>query len=249
MEIIKRKILLEDIISRTSDGTHGTIVGDAFYIKVMLVQNIDDMGIFNNFDNTEFPLTGGTLYDLSVSGETGIRYVNDVVTDYLTPTKKLSGTTEERLEDVRNYDEDNIYRPNFDIRRENYTNYTGASVNGRTRVTVDSDPIEYVIDANDDGNIGTLNQNDGFYFKTFSGTNRTEIYYNRQGWNETNVGHSGLTKEEYLFGITSEPQVFSDIFIDRGITSPKETHLKLSEIRTIDELTRYGNGFFNIKRG
>jgi hypothetical protein len=57
---------------------------------------------------------------------------------------------------------------------------------------------------------------------------------------------SALTKEEYLFGVTSQPEVQSDVFIDRGINSVFEKHLKLSEITNIDELQRYGNGFFNL---
>ena len=252
MEIIKRKILLEDIRSRKSDGTYGAITGDSIYFKIMLTQSGDDMGVFNNFDKKTDSLIEPLEHSpyISITGnKENIRYVNDDVLKYQQPTKKISGTTQDRLDEVRNYDENDIYTEGFDVRREEYLNYTGATVNGRDRVTVDSDPIEYVLDANDDIDIGTLNQNDGFYLKTFSGTNTTEIYYNRQGWNETNVGHSGLTKEEYLFGITSEPQVFSDVFIDRGVTSPKETHLKLSEIRNITELISYGNGFFNVKRG
>jgi hypothetical protein len=55
-----------------------------------------------------------------------------------------------------------------------------------------------------------------------------------------------LTKEEYLFGIISPPEVQSDVFIDRGITTIFEKHLKLSEITNLDELARYGKGFYNL---
>ena len=59
---------------------------------------------------------------------------------------------------------------------------------------------------------------------------------------------SALTKEEYLFGIISKPEVKSDLFIDRGITTIFEKHLKLSEITNINELSRYGRGYFNVTK-
>lgn len=247
MDYIKRKIWLEDITSR-SKTTHGVITGDSFYLKIILTQNCDDMGLFKNFEkvldgaqNNQFTHINGV--------DPSIRYLSDDLSRYTTPAVSISALTEERLDDVRNYNENNIYDAGFDIRREDYINYEGDTVFGRTRVTIDSDPIEYIIDAHrDDANIGTPDQDDGFYLKTFSADSRTEIYYKAQGWNETNVGHSGLTKEEYLFGITSEPQVFSDVFIDRGVISPKEKHLKLGEVRTLNDLINYGNGFFNVKK-
>ena len=170
--------------------------------------------------------------------------------------------TEDRLDDVKSYNIQNIFQKDFDIEREVYTNYTGATVDGRTRVTAKGEPLEYVIDANDDAFIGSLSQNDGLYLRTFSSQTRnvvikdlirkripvTEIHYNRQGWNDTNIGFSALTKQEYLFGITSEPEVFSDVFIERGTTSVKERHLKLSEVKTLEDLVNYGNGFFNVSK-
>jgi hypothetical protein len=59
---------------------------------------------------------------------------------------------------------------------------------------------------------------------------------------------SALTKEEYLFGIISPPEVQSDVFIDRGATSVLDMHLRLSEIGNISELTRYGNGFYKLNK-
>ena len=165
MEIIKRKILLEDIISRKPDGTYGTMVGDDFYIKIFLTQKYDDMGAFSSFDNTEFPLTGGTLYDFEVSGETIMRYVNDDISRYETPEYKISGLTEDRLYDVRNYDEDALYKHNFDIKREQYTDYQGNVIDGVDRVTsLGVNYIDYVVDAVDNANIGTINQENGFCF-------------------------------------------------------------------------------------
>jgi hypothetical protein len=46
MEVIKRKIYLEDGIDRKDNSsTWGKLTATNFYIKVLLVQNYDDMGI------------------------------------------------------------------------------------------------------------------------------------------------------------------------------------------------------------
>ena len=44
----------------------------------------------------------------------------------------------------------------------------------------------------------------------------TQMNYNSEGLNKTNVTLSATTRKEYLFGITSSPTVFDDLFIDRG---------------------------------
>ena len=56
MEVIKRKILLEEATIRTSGDTWGTIPSDTFfYVKIPIYQKIDDMGLFT--DMTFIPKT------------------------------------------------------------------------------------------------------------------------------------------------------------------------------------------------
>ena len=52
MEVIKRKILLEDSIDRTSKNPKkwGTLTATTFYVKILLTQSIDDMGMFTDID-------------------------------------------------------------------------------------------------------------------------------------------------------------------------------------------------------
>jgi hypothetical protein len=76
----------------------------------------------------------------------------------------------------------------------------------------------------------------------------TTYRYIGEGFNETNISLSALTKEEYLFGIISPPEVQNDVFIDRGITTVMDRHLKLSEIRNIKELENYGNGYYKLNK-
>lgn len=274
MELIKKTILLEESVDRNyNSSTYGLLTATSFYVNIMLTQNIDDMGMFTdiiyipNFVGQNVPVDYGVLITkLQSSGITfpfmlGItpqnvaifdldtRLTGKQTSDYYTYGTVITATTESRIEEVKSYDNNQPYRLNFDTESETYLNFSGGTVSGVNRITRIGEPMTYVFDADkNDTNIGTINQNNGFVFNDFSGTNQTTISYIGQGWNQTNITLSAITKEEYLFGIISKPEVKNDVFIDRGITTVFEKHLKLSEIRTLDELQRYGRGYFNVTK-
>ena len=76
----------------------------------------------------------------------------------------------------------------------------------------------------------------------------TKSQFQSEGWNGTNTSLDPEVREEYLFGIINTPEVQSDVFIDRGAVSVLDTHLRLSEIESLDHLVRYGNGYYKINR-
>lgn len=245
MEIIKRKILLENSIDRNYDSkTYGLLTATSFYINVVLNQTIDDMGLFT--DSEYIPNINSNTSPLI---DYSIRFTGKNVTDYFYYTNNvITATTESRINDVKSYSQTENFKLNFDISNETYINYVGKIINGVDRVTNLTNPITYVFDANKtDSGIGTPNQKNGLVYYDYSGTQNTaKITYVGEGWNQTNISLSALTKEEYLFGIISKPEVENDVFIDRGMTTVSERHFKLSEIKSIGELVRYGNGYFNV---
>lgn len=52
---------------------------------------------------------------------------------------------------------------------------------------------------------------------------------------------------DYYMGITDRPRVDTEVVLDRGLNAAYERHLKLGEVRTMQDLEEYGNGFFNIQ--
>lgn len=66
-------------------------------------------------------------------------------------------------------------------------------------------------------------------------------------WNEDYSYDAYLTKEEYLTNFSSPPKVDVDVTIDRGGVSAFEKHYKLSECNTMQDLTQYGNNYFNLQ--
>lgn len=291
MEALKRKISLEDSTDRGYNSpTWGLLTATTFNIKVMLTQNMDDMGLFT--DIVYLPLTTPTvtppdysiLIDkLKTSGYTFPFMFGILPSPFtgLTATDKIdlrlpsytassyynygnmpiTASTESKIDDTRAYNANVPYKLGFNTNTSTYTSYTNTIINGVSRVAILGEPKVYVFDTPDDVNLGTLNQIWGLQYQDFTGKTRvvtsngvtntipvTNVRYRGEGWNETNISLSAITKEEYLFGIVSPPEVESDVFIDRGATSISEMHLRLSEIKDLDELVRYGNGFYNITK-
>lgn len=292
MEVIKRKILLEDSINRTSKDPKnwGSLTATTFYLNILLTQNIDDMGMFTDLEYIEknntkpdYAILETKLNDLGIkfpfmTGATNpyfttvntsqnlwnvLRYPTKAKTAYYNFVDAvITAFTDSRIEDVKSYAATNQYRTGFDVNSETYTNYEGiTNIIGVDRIKSMGEPKVYVFDTPNNVNLGTNSQVYGFLFNDYTGVTRTTnidgeqtivntttIRYIGEGFNETNTSLSALTKEEYLFGIISPPEVQNDVFIDRGITTVMDMHLRLSEIRTLNGLENYGNGYYKINK-
>ena len=55
-----------------------------------------------------------------------------------------------------------------------------------------------------------------------------------------------IFREEYNIGMACMQNVDSDIYIDRGINTAFERHLKLGEVTSMEALEQYTNGYFKI---
>jgi hypothetical protein len=57
-----------------------------------------------------------------------------------------------------------------------------------------------------------------------------------------------ITRNEHFLGFIDDPQVYSDIFVERGKQGVMENNLRLGEIDNMDELEIYGNGYFKVRK-
>lgn len=291
MEVIKRKINLEQSTNRSREKNWGAMTASTFYINILITQTIDDMGLFtdqefipkiekvnNQPDYTilidklnqvgvQFPFMTGisTPYFNTISTPQNLwnvlRFPLNNVERYYNYTKTvITGFTESRIEDVRTYDISMPFKVGFDMNKELYENYEGDNILGIDRLVSYGEPKVYVFDASDDFDLGTINQNTGLYFEDYNETrnvvidgenstvNKTLVRYVGEGLNKTNITLSAITKEEYLFGKVFPPEVQNDVFIERTKNSVLDIHLRLSEIRNIKGLEKYGNGFYKINK-
>ena len=155
MEVIKRKILLEEAINRNYSGnTWGTVTATTFYLDIQLNQTMDDMGLFTDIGFSAKTKTSSVpdytiliqkLEDLAIS----FPFINGTVPinfgSILTPTDRavlrlptkplshyyyygnnpLTGSTDSKIDDVRSYKKGEPYIAGFDINEETYLNYKG----------------------------------------------------------------------------------------------------------------------------
>ena len=59
---------------------------------------------------------------------------------------------------------------------------------------------------------------------------------------------SAITKNEALINVIDQPEIFTDVFIERGKNSPLEYIMRLGEVDNIGDLEKYGYKFFIIEK-
>jgi hypothetical protein len=76
----------------------------------------------------------------------------------------------------------------------------------------------------------------------------TTLYFvQSSGLTQNDLVLSAMTKEEALIGVAYEPEIRSDLFIERGKNSALESIERLGEVDNIGDLVKYGYGFFNVE--
>lgn len=59
---------------------------------------------------------------------------------------------------------------------------------------------------------------------------------------------SAITKNEALLNVIDEPEVQTNVFIERGKNSALEHVQRLGEVDNVGDLVKYGYGFFNVEK-
>lgn len=88
----------------------------------------------------------------------------------------------------------------------------------------------------------TINQID--YYDYSNGT--TIFVVKTSGITSDMMICSAITKNEVLLNVIDEPEVQSDVFIERGKQSGLESIIRLGEVDNVGDLQKYGYGFFKI---
>jgi hypothetical protein len=267
----------KDIVTENSvdiDFNWGKIIEKSFSINIFLKETIDDMGIYLDMEYVDEEPNYDILenyYSTYLSGLTWTTPLNhDIVftgpytfdqkllyrlrgqtpSDYFFSGGTITGLTNSTVNLVKSYNRTNPYQIGFNLNSNPTQYFTGV-------LSLTNSSITYVIDSlinnmNDSGikyideNIKRTVYDDTFKMDRI--INTTLFSYISEGWNETNTSLSALTKEELDLGVVFPHEIDNDVFIDRGVTSVKETQMKLGEIDTLSQLERYGNKFYNIKK-
>ena len=94
----------------------------------------------------------------------------------------------------------------------------------------------------------TLSNEDNKLFYMDFADGYTMITGTTSAFTKEEVINQSITRNEHFIGFIDDPQVYSDIFVERGKQGVMEKNLRLGEIDNMDELEIYGNGYFKIRK-
>lgn len=253
MDIIKKVVSLDKIRSKSNSTDYGTITQPYLYFNIHLTQNIDEIGIYN--DTSFIQNTGNVINNVDGENKFILRGRNyGDVSDYYSSENSyyVTGTTDSKINELQCY-RGSLYKESFDITKENGVDYSGNTVTFVDRVikindsgeTIDN--IDYVFGGDKQilDNGATIDRN-GIFYNDNNINEITSFKYNVHSLNQTNTSLNAITKLDYLLGIIETPRVENNIEIDRGIVQCTYRHLVMGEIKNIEDLTSFGNNFFNI---
>lgn len=197
----------------------------------------DDVTITNPNGTATFTPAGGNWtgtsfnYDYIFSGDSNTD-INDFFSyNYTTIPFLVSGYTESTINDLAQYGpKNNLYSGKFKL---------GVQVTGTTG------SVGTVWGPDPDGlyTAYTINQIDYFDYEDF-----TLFMVYSSGFTQDNIIMTGLTKNEALINVIDQPEVQTNVFVERGKNSALEYIERIGEVDNVGDLEKYGYGFFNVKK-
>jgi hypothetical protein len=162
-------------------------------------------------------------YDYIFSGDAVNNVSAQVTSAYETTPFNITGYTKSRITELK------LYGPvKYQINTWVY-NSVGLAIGQITNITPDF--TGYTVDG-----VSYVDFKDGttiYIVKTFGLTSNWMV-------------QEPMTKDEALLNVVFQPDVQSNIFIERGKNSALERTERLGEVDNIGDLRRYGYGFFNF---
>jgi hypothetical protein len=110
-------------------------------------------------------------------------------------------------------------------------------------MTLGTNNIGYIDEITDTYTAYTIN---GISYYDFKKNNKTIFFVESSGLTANDLIVSGLTKDELLLDFVMDPEIQSDVFIQRGNYSATEQLQRLGEVDNLGDLIRYGYGYFKI---
>jgi len=206
-------------------------------IKKDIVVPYTDIQITNPKGTTFFVPEGGSWssspisYDYIFDGDSGCDEELSTGSNFINIPFIVSGYTKSMVNTLKVYgNKDSLVDGKYKLGQE-VTGSTGV-VGTYYGESADKTYISY-----------TINGIDYYDFK--DGT--TVFFTQSSGLTEDVVVCSAITKNETLINVIDEPEIQSNVFIERGKYSAFESIERLNEVNNVGSLTKYGYGFFKVK--
>lgn len=230
----------------------GQKIKNTIDIDVFLTQDLDDMGLFSDFDFTPKNQTL-TQPPVDFNSFSYGRLPGAPVDFYYSQTSIVTGFTDDRyLSSVKSYRVDQNNQPIY-VQSLNTSNNPSEYFDG---VIIDTqEDIIYKINANKDDIANTglklKTSKNKFAIGVDSSGNpkkyfETNFEIKSGGWDKFNTTlKANVKKEEYL-GVVFQPEIDSVVFINRGIEDIFERHAILSEIKSTNDIDTNRGGFIRV---
>ena len=82
------------------------------------------------------------------------------------------------------------------------------------------------------------------YYDYSDGT--TIFFQQSSGLTDNNLTATPITKDEVLLKVMDQPQIQTNVFVERGKNSAYERVMRLGEVDNLGDMINYGYGFFNV---
>lgn len=207
-------------------------VSKTITVPFVFVPNLDPFGI------ATFTPAGGSWsstsfnYDYIFTGDSNTNLDDFYSYNYTTVPFTITGFTQSSINDLAQYGPkymlvDGKFKPGIQVTGTSNSvgTYWGPDPSGTY--------VAYTIDGVD-------------YYDYPDGT--TLYVIQSSGFTQDDLILSALTKNEALINVIDQPEVQSNIFIDRGKMSALEYIERLGEVDNVGDLTKYGYGFFNVEK-
>ena len=175
-------------------------------------------------------------YDFIFTGDSNNNIQDQISSNYTTIPFIITGNTKSRLSELSQYGKDKYVagQPIYVV--------SGNTISGGK---LKPNLIEF-------GKVISITPQEtkyeiqGITYSDFQ--NGTTIYMLKSsGITSDMISSSAITKDETLLRIVDKPQVWSDVFIERGKNSGQESVHRLGEVDNLGDLIKYGYRFFKVK--
>lgn len=207
-------------------------VSKTITVPFVFVPNLDPFGVATftpaggNWSATSFN------YDYIFSGDSNTNIDDFYSYNYTTVPFTITGYTQSSINDLAQYGPKYLlaegkFKPGIQVTgtSNNVGTYWGPDPSGTY--------VAYTIDGVD-------------YYDYPDGT--TLYVIQSSGFTQDDLVLSALTKNEALINVIDQPEIQSNIFIERGKMSALEYIERLGEVDNVGDLTKYGYGFFNVEK-
>lgn len=172
-------------------------------------------------------------YDYIFSGDSVNEVEAQETKNYISVPFNISGTTKSRITELKLYGDRSNMAPLFS---QNYQLGVPVIANGQvwgmiTNVEIGSFTAYTIQDVN--------------YYDYSNGV--TLFFEQSSGLTENNLTAVPIVKDEVLMNVIDQPQILSDVYVERGKISPYEKIQRMGEVDNLGDMINYGYGFFVIE--